>query len=295
MLAEILANQPPPLATPPPPPAPAPSGGLRISRAAHPEPAPASAPEAGGNVSTPAPIRPMRPMAAATGPQPAKPTSFGMGLLGGLIGAVVGTLIYFLIFKFTGLRIKLLAIGVGALAGWFAELLGKGEGSKELGGITAVFVLAGLIGAQYFVALGWWHEFSLNEAKIADSFYTASVTEAKEAVKAVPSGSDAEIRAYLVKKSAEDGEKVSPGTISDDMVKEFRNNELPEYRELASGQLTKEAFATRHDLKTTETKEEKDSDENTFKGVFLLLLLSKMNLFSLAGAAGLAFKLSKNA
>jgi disulfide bond formation protein DsbB len=72
----------------------------------------------------------------------------------------VGALIYFLIFKFTGFRIKLLAVGVGALVGWGAELLGRGEGSNELGGITAVFALVGIIGAQYFVALSWWHQFS---------------------------------------------------------------------------------------------------------------------------------------
>lgn len=34
---------------------------------------------------------------------------------------------------------------------------------------------------------------------------------------------------------------------------------------------------------------------NTFKAFFLLFLLHKVNLFSLAAAAGLAFKLSTNA
>jgi len=297
MLAEVLANQPPPLVAPPPPPAPAPAstGGLRISRAAHPEPASVAAPEANREVAAPAPIRPMRSMAAVSAPQPEKKSSFGLGMVGGLVGAVVGALVYFLIFKYSGYQIKLLAIGVGALAGCLAEYLGKGEGSKELGGITAVFVLIGLIGAQYFVTLGWWHEFTERELKEAAALYDTTVAEAKEAVKIVPTGSDAEIRRYLVQQAAKDGETVLPGKISDDDVKFFRENELPEYQGLASGQITKQQFEQKHELKTTMTQEEKQEDEGTFKAFFLLFLLSKLNLFSLAGAAGLAFKMSTNA
>lgn len=218
-----------------------------------------------------------------------------MGMLGGLIGALVGAIIYFLIFKFSGYQIKLLAIGVGALAGCLAEYLGKGEGSKELGGITAVFVLAGLIGAQYFVTLGWWHEFTEKELKEAAALYDTTVTEAKEVVKVVPTGSDAEIRIYLVKQAAKDGEIIVPSKISDEDVKYFRENELPEYQGLASGKITRQEFEQKHELKTSMTQEEKKEDEGTFKAIFLLFLLSKLNLFSLAAAAGLAFKMSTNA
>jgi len=117
-------------------------------------PAPATLP------STPPPIGATRPAKAPAGKKPRGKPNFGLSLLGGALGALVGALIYFLIFKFTGFRIKLLAVGVGALVGWGAELLGRGEGSNELGGITAVFALVGIIGAQYFVALSWWHQFS---------------------------------------------------------------------------------------------------------------------------------------
>jgi hypothetical protein len=297
MIAEIIANQPPPLATAPPPTPIVPAAsGLRIHREAHPEPAAVAAPEASGSeVATPAPIRPTRPMAAAAAPQPEKKPSFAMGMLGGLVGALVGALVYFLIFKYSGYQIKLLAIGVGALAGCLAEYLGKGEGSKELGGITAVFVLAGLIGAQYFVTLGWWHESTEKELKEAAALYETTVNEAKEVVKVVPHGSDAEIRLYLVKLAAKDGDTITPGKISDEDVKFFREHELPEYQGLASGQITKPQFEQKHELKTSLTQEEKQEDEGTFKAFFLLFLLSKLNLFSLAGAAGLAFKMSTNA
>lgn len=299
MLAAMFASPPPP-ATPPPPPPPAPvSGGLRLSKSAHsePAPAPATAPDA-------APANPaMAPAmvgaaarAAHLAAQPApKQTSFGKGLLGGLIGAVVGTLVYFLVYKFTGSPVKLLAIGVGALAGWLAELMGKGEGSKELGGITAVFVLCGILGAQYFVALGWWHEIMEEDIREQATYYTNSVAEAKEVVKAIPTGSEFEIRNYLAKQYSKDGEKLMPGQIPADEVKEFHDTQLPEFQGLASGSVTREQYEQQHHLKTSLTKEEKQEEENTFKGVFLLLLLSKVNLFSLAAAAGLAFKLSTNA
>jgi len=294
-LMAMSASPPPPVAATSPSPITPVSGGLKISRHA-PEPVPASTLSPIAPMSdnpAPPPIGAMRPFAVAAAENPAKKPNFGMGLLGGLVGALVGATIYFLIFKFTGLRIKLLAIGVGALAGWLAELLGKGEGSKELGVITALLVLTGIVGAQYFVALGWWHEYS--PEKIAASYYLTSVTEAKEAVKAVPTGSDAEIRAYLVKSAGEDGEKVKPADITGDDVKDFKENQLPEYQGLASGQITKEEFEKKHELKTAETQAEKDSEESTFKGVFLLLLLSKTSLFSLAAAAALAFKLCTNA
>jgi uncharacterized membrane protein YeaQ/YmgE (transglycosylase-associated protein family) len=281
---ELIAAQ---LAATPPPPGPAP-GRLRIN---------VSAPAPAAENDQPTPPRPgaYRPAAAVAEANPPKQTSFGMGLLGGIIGALVGALIYLLLFKYTNLHFKLLAVGVGALAGWLAEYLGKGEGSKELGGITAIFVLAGIIGAQYFVTLGWWHAANEAELKNAQAAYTLSVTAAKAAVTAIPTGTDDEIRAYLVKKSSTDGEKVQPADLSTDDLKAFRENELPEFQALASGQLTQTAFEEKHELKTTQTEAEKNSEENTFKGLFLLLLLSKFNLFSLAAAAGTAYKLCTNA
>src|ERR1700690_355788 len=157
---------------------------LRISRSAPEVPAaapPPISPLAGGSPSAPPPpiAAPRRPIAASAlaTPPPGRKPSFAMGLLGGLMGALIGAAIYFLIFKYTGLRFKLLAVGVGGLAGWFAELLGKGEGSKELGGIPAVFVLVGIVGAQYFVALGWWHD-ALG-AGFTDSAYAINVKQAK--------------------------------------------------------------------------------------------------------------------
>lgn len=224
---------------------------------------------------------------------PSKKPSFGMGLLGGLAGAFVGSLIYFLIFKYTGLRIKLLAIGVGYLAGMGAELLGRKEGSKELGMIAAVFTLVGIVGAQYLVARSWWNEGSASRAK--ESAYETLVAEAKKVVAAVPTGSDDEIRKYLAKEGADEGEKPDPKSVTDDEIKQFRNEQLPEFRDLASGKITKQEYEKKNQVDPEEQKKEIADEEGTFKAVFLLLLLSKLNIGSCIIAAGLAFKLCSNA
>ena len=122
-----------------------------------------------------------------------------------------------------------------------------------------------------------------------------SVTEAKVVIAAIPTGSDAEIAAYLAKQNSDSEEKVKPSDIASEDIKEFKDNQLPEYQALASGQLTQDEYEKKHELKTTQTDEEKTSDENTFKGFFLLMLLSKSNLVSLVAAAGVAFKLCANA
>jgi hypothetical protein len=70
---------------------------------------------------------------------------------------------------------------------------------------------------------------------------------------------------------------------------------LPEYQQLASGKISKTDYEKKYELRAAMTKEEKQEDEYNFKGIFLLLLLSKVNLVSLAAAAGVAFKMSSNA
>jgi hypothetical protein len=209
------------------------------------------------------------------------------------VGTLVGSLIYFLIFNYTGLRLKLLAVGVGYLAGLGAELLGRKEGSKELGMIAAVLALSGIVSAQYFVARNWWNAGADARAKTSD--YATSVTEAKRVIAAIPTGSDDEVRIYLAKESVDPGEKPDPKSVTDEEIKEFRETTLSPMRDLASGKTTKEAFDQKHAKEAAEDKADQATEEGTFKAVFLLLLLSKLNLVSLAGAAGLAYKVCSNA
>jgi len=253
---------------------------------------PAVAASAASTIPTPAPL-PVSGISAATPTNPARKPSFALGMTGAAVGALVGSTIYFLIFYYSGLRLKLLAIGVGYLAGLGAELLGRKEGSKELGMIAAVFTLVGIVGAQYFVARHWWN-FG-EDARSKASSYEATVAEAKKVIAAVPTGSDQEIRIYLAKEDADVGEKPDPKSIADEDIKDFRETTLPHMRELADGKVTKEDFDKQHRAEEAQNKADQLSDEGTFKAVFLLLLLSKLNLFSLAAGAGLAFKVCSNA
>lgn len=280
--------------SPPPPIAPV-AGGLKINRSEPAAPAASPPPPVVTGGDAPPAIGAARPFAMAAAQNPPRKTSFGMGLLGGFIGALVGSILYFLIYRYTGLHFRLLAVGAGGLAGWFADYLGKGEGSKELGGITAVFVIAGIIGAIYLEAGQRWREHTAEQNQIADTIYNATLAEAKEAVKAVPTGSDAEIRAYLVKQSTENGQTVTPESVSSDDVRDFHDNQLPQYQQLASGQMSKEDFFKANSLKVVQSKEEQADNEDKRGWYFMAILFSRITLFSLAAAAALAFKLSTNA
>ena len=276
---------PPPIGAPPPAPS-----RMRVNM-----PAPAATP-APPAADAPPPIgaRP-RPgaagMAAATATGPAKKPSFGMGILGGFIGALIGSLIYYLIYKTTGVRI-FLALGVGALAGAGAHWLGKGEGSKELGGITVVFVIVGILAAQYFVALEKWHQVVL---AYEDAGYTDSITEARQVVKVIPTGSDAEIRIYLAKQNVEEGEAIKPGAVSADQIKEFREKQLPGYQDLAAGKVTKEQYLAKFGLDPERMKKFQNEEGDTFKSLFMLIMLSRSGLITMVIGAGLAYKMSTNA
>jgi hypothetical protein len=289
---------PPPVAPPiaPPPPLTSAPTQLRVN---------VSAP-AGGYAaapSTPPPIAPpsaaalprmtgrVKGTSAATATEPGKQPSFALGLLGGFVGALVGASLYYVIYRTTGIRI-FLALGVGALAGWGANLLGKGEGSKELGGITAVFVIVGVLAAQYFVALGQWNKLS---HAYEDGGYSASVTEAKGVIKVMPTGSDAEIRMYLARQMMDENDAIKPSAVSDDEVKEFRDKQLPQYQDLASGKMTKDQYLAKFGLDPDKMKKFQNDEGDTFKGLFMLITLSRVGLISMIAGAGLAYKMSTNA
>lgn len=265
---------------------------LSIGTAAH-----APAPAASGEVpaAAPAPLRGMPAPSAASyeAAMKTRKPSFGLGVLGGLIGAVVGAALYYLIVQTTGIRLSYFAIGVGGLSGWLAELMGRREGSKELGGIAATLTVACIIGAQYFVVLHLWNN---RVGELEKSLYDASVTEAKAVVRAVPTGSDDEIRKYLAQQAVEDtGNKPDPAAVSADDIKQFHDTVLPGMQDLASGKVTREQFDAQNNIDPVKEKKRMDTDEGNFKGIFILYLIRWSNLISLGIAAGLAFRLCSNA
>ena len=283
--------------------APPPIGGpkLRINIPAQtttPEGAPPPISAPGAIAPPPLSGRPLgRPLAPASTGEPAKKGNFWMGMLGAFLGALLGAVLCYVVFKLTGVRFRLLVVGLsslatGYLAGAGAHLLGKGEGSKELGGIAAIFALAAIVTAQYFIALSWWHE---ETTSIGDSAYADSVKEAKEAVRMVPTGSDSEIRVYLVKQAVEDGDDVTSNSISDDQVAEFRTNELPVFQSLASGQLTRDQYNAKNGITAAQEKMDESSDTGGVMVFFLLLFLRKTTIVAMCAGAGLAYRISANA
>jgi len=94
---------------------------------------------------------------------------------------------------------------------------------------------------------------------------------------------------------ADEGETPAPEEISAEEIKVFKELLLPRIQDLASGKITKEEFEKEEGLEPVDLAEQKKEDEETFKDAFLLFLLSKFNLFSMAGAAGLAYKVCANA
>jgi hypothetical protein len=280
------------------PPAPSPARiSLRVAApAAQPAPAASEASAAVGP-EVPAPAPSGRPMPRMVGLNPVLEESkgnFGLGLLGAAIGSLVGSLIYFALFSYDAFyALKLMAIGVGLLAGLSGKLLAK-EGCNELGIIAATLSVAGVVGAQYFVTRSWWHESSTMTAAAISSAYEEEVKEAKLVVAAVPNGTEPEIRAYLAKEATKEGEKLSPKEVDIEDVGELRDN-LPRYRDLASGKLTKEDWEREQKAEENgeakDAKKEKEEEERTFKWVFVALTFSRFNIACLVGAAGIAYKL----
>jgi hypothetical protein len=215
--------------------------------------------------------------------------------VGGLLGALIGSAVFFVIFNYTGFTVKLLAVGVGALAGLGSRWLSRGEGSNELGVITAVFVLGGILGAEYVVARNWWN---VDQSESLQLSYDTKLAEARKVIASVPNGTDEEIRLYLAVRYSEEDEdvKINVKDIPAELVQEFRDTELPEYRELASGKLTQEQFNQKHQKEIAEDKADKESAESTFKAFFLLIFIfNKFNIVCLCLAAGAAYKITANA
>ena len=214
---------------------------------------------------------------------------FWLGVGGALIGAVIGALLYYFLF-IAGIRSKLVALAVAAAAGGCARLIGR-KGSNELGLLTAIFSLLAILAAQYFAARVWFFE---EDERFAKEYFEEMVVESKEVVAAIPNGTDDEIRAYLVKWQSDDDDVIDPATITPEEIQSYREEYLTTYQRLAKQELTfeqwrKEFLDDEPDPGDEETSEE---DERTFKFYFVLLVLSKFNLACLAGAAGLAYKMT---
>jgi hypothetical protein len=143
----LLATQLPaaPTAIPAPPPVPPASAGLRIKGQESAAPTAVALPPAPAGL----PVPPIRPLAAA---KPAKSAEFnmGLGILGAVLGAGLGAGLMFGFFLLVHFRFPWLGLGIGALSGYGARLLGRGT-ETVLGVITAGIALLSVGGTLYLI------------------------------------------------------------------------------------------------------------------------------------------------
>lgn len=215
---------------------------LRIGGASH-APAPAVAEPAlamAAPVAAPAPRpAPIMPTSAAytnlTPPDEGLTAHFFYGVGGAVLGTALGCLIWYLIFHFTGKSWRIFALLAGAGGGFGARLASKDEGSSQLGMITCVVVLCGLIFTAYTIGRNRVHH--MLDGGFAEELYSEQVAYAKRAVKAVPTASDDEIRAFLAKEESDGDVKTKPTAIKAHDVRMFKEVKLAQYQQLADGKV----------------------------------------------------------
>ena len=215
---------------------------------------PHSAPIAIAAEPAPAPV-----LAAAPPVRPPKiemEPSFTRGLVGIAAASFVGLLLWFGITVLLGLKIKWIAIGIGAMIGWAGQAFAK-EKSLRLGiaaaSATALVVLFGLLWSARHEAFQ-----AVNES--LDEMWKEQVAYAKGAVQA--SRSDKELLAFLQENGTGDLEfsedeeeaedfiiRASANNSAADDAKEladFRKNELPKLRNIANGKVSRSQFEREH-------------------------------------------------
>lgn len=105
--------------------------------------------------STPPPLPvarafPVQPAARQVVARKSAEYSLGRGILGAIIGAVVGIGAMYAFFLGTGIRFPLLGVGIGALIGYGARLLARGNDSS-LGYISGFLALISVVGTLYLM------------------------------------------------------------------------------------------------------------------------------------------------
>jgi hypothetical protein len=207
----------------------------------------------------------------------AKEPSMMLGVAGAIVGGLVGMLGWYFLIKATGFEIGYAAWGVGVLAGIGARILGH-SGSNVLGVSAGACALVAIVGGQFLAAKSTVNEIFEQAAKGA---YESQLAYAKDALQAIPTGSDAEIQAFLAKEAAKEGGEA--GRITGAEIQEFRQKELPKLREFASGKRGAREF-------DKEMQKVKDS----FVGD-LLILKESLSLFTLLWiflGVGTAYKIA---
>jgi hypothetical protein len=264
----------------PTPPSPT-ASGLRISK---PQPAHApgnTIPAAAEPAAQPVPPRFQQP--AATGSTGGRQSNFALSLAGVVLGAALGLTLWHLLYRLTGWKIGIMALGIGCLAGVAPQLLGHYR-SKLMGVIAAVVALLAILAAQYLNARV---QFSKFVDETVTEVYQERLAYARRVTQAVPNGTDPEIRAFLAKEYSDSESTVKPEEIEAEAIEELKR-ELTELRDMAGGKVTQEQYGQAL---------RKGSEELEATGIFKIYLairaLGLFNIVNIVLGIGAAYLTAK--
>jgi len=215
-----------------------------------------------------------RPPPPSGGDDEASAGTLLLGTVGIFGGTLVGLLVWLLIAS-VGLHLKVIAVVVGVGAGLGARIFCR-NGDTSLGGIAALIAVLGMfMGGPSILD----KRLRIKDDVVREA-YQLAVQDAKETVAAIPNGTDAEIGKYLAKEFGDDTE------VTADDIKEFRESDLKEARDLAAGKVSYDTFAA--DLRQVEADVKKEMS-GAIAGAGTLRLLS-IWLIGLVG--GTAYKIA---
>lgn len=190
-------------------------------------------------------------------------------------------LVWYFICKSTGLRLGILALGVGALAGYGSKLLGRSP-TNAMGLVAAGCAFLCILGTNIMRAHAMWHV----DQKAIDQAYDDEMTDAKKVVADVPNGTDDEIRRYLLKQMATEGERPDSSQITADEIKIFHDVTWQKSKDFADGKTTREDYR-----KEREKLEDQVSNTLVARIIFWVMALGIFNIFYTIAGVGLAYKI----
>ena len=158
---------------------------------------------------------------------------FLKGLAGALIASIIGMVGWFLLIKATGYQIGYAAWGVGAITGLGARVVGA-EGSMKLGVLAGLFAFIAIIGGQYLALR------SIVEKEFSQLALVSYQEQLDTANQAVALNTVEETKSFIAKQDEVDAAAVTP-----DRLKEFREKDVPKFRDLIAGKPSKAEFLSR--------------------------------------------------
>jgi hypothetical protein len=245
----------------------------------HHAPAPAAPP-----VPSPAVLRPIGNPAAGQSLKKIKPVfgspHWGKTILGAFIGSLIAVVIWVVLFKATGIKWGIMAMGVGWSTGFFARWIGRSEG-QQMAMVTALIALVSIISFQAWRAST---EMSMSDKEI-DAEYNEELKDAKELVALMPNGTDEEIKAYLKTQSQQEGELLPDSELTKEFVDMIRKVQWQPAKDLVDGKKTKEDY--RKEIRESEAEL---SDTTVFKIIFWIKAIGLFNIFFIIAGVAFAYK-----